>query len=211
MPPKITDEGEAEALIVQLMERANRPYNAQMVTDHTAGRVRKVMSQKILERLVEEKRLVAKDFGKNRTYYPDQSKVPGATSETQQADKEALEQLRRETAARAVEVKDLHEVEKALAAQPSDADLAAAVARLAADAAGKGDQLEELKGTGQSLEDVSACRLCASKLRTALAKAQRRAQRRKRHLQTVVSIICEIDGTRPAVAMQRLGLTDTTT
>ena len=75
MPPKETDEAQAELLVVELMERNNRPYNAQMVTDHTAGRVRKVLAQNVLEKLLGTGRLAVKDFGKNRVYFPDQTRL----------------------------------------------------------------------------------------------------------------------------------------
>ena len=53
--------------------KRNRPFSVQNVVDGLKGSVKKTAAQKALESLVESNRITAKEFGKNKAFFPDQS------------------------------------------------------------------------------------------------------------------------------------------
>ena len=59
--------------IYEYLERQNRPYNLLNIYDNLHGTIKKPALEKILEELVEDAKLVAKDFGKNRVYMLNQT------------------------------------------------------------------------------------------------------------------------------------------
>lgn len=67
-PVVIKSEAEARKVIFEYMEQQNRPYNVQNVMDNLQGRVKKAMTTKVLDKLVEDNLITCKENGKAKVY-----------------------------------------------------------------------------------------------------------------------------------------------
>jgi hypothetical protein len=64
----------AEALCLALLTESNKPYNVQGVADMLATRgVKKPQADRALASLAESGKIVCKEFGKTKIYWPSQN------------------------------------------------------------------------------------------------------------------------------------------
>lgn len=142
----------AEGLVLGLLESTNRPYNVQLVSDMLATKgVKKAGAEKALEALVEKGKVVRKEFGKTKIFWPSQEGLAALSPEEAVARQARLKAVQEEakTASEAVAV-----LRKELAAANSTMtieQLHARVAELSAAKVANAAKLAELKGGGARL------------------------------------------------------------
>lgn len=67
-PAKISDK-EAEKIIIDYLEKQNRPYNSQTLIDNLHGTVGKSQANKVLQALCDSNKLFSKEFGKAKLFW----------------------------------------------------------------------------------------------------------------------------------------------
>ena len=192
---KLSEE-EAELAVRELLSRENRPFNAQLVQDNTAGRVKKAVAARILERMVEAGTVSFKDFGKNRVFYARQmAALQVATAEeaaTLSAEIEAAGAALGDATATA---KQLQDEAARLRRSLSDSLLQSEIARLeaekraAGEAAAAAADLPAAKRLRRSRDPATNPALLF-KLQTACAAAEEQARERRRKQWDLVSAVC---------------------
>lgn len=80
---------EDKCKVLEYLKEQNRPYSALNVFDNLHGEIKKGEMQKVLDALVEEEEVKAKDFGKFVIYLANQDKMPTVPrEELERMDKE---------------------------------------------------------------------------------------------------------------------------
>jgi predicted transcriptional regulator len=92
------------------MLKQNRPYSLQNVLDNMHGAVPRKICQTVLDRLVDEKVLQSKDYGKARIYLANQENIPVQSNEM-------LQSLDEESRDKKAEIEELQATLKSLTAE----------------------------------------------------------------------------------------------
>ena len=96
-----------EAIIFEYMLHQNRPYSALNIHDNLRGAVKKAQCQKVLDKLVENNKLQAKEFGKVKIYLINQQLIPEINeTELEHLDIQ-IKELSEELEKAKIEIKDL--------------------------------------------------------------------------------------------------------
>jgi len=81
--------GDPDQVVLQLVTSTNRPYNTQLLADNLQTRgIKKPAVQRALDALVDQGKILCKECGKSKIYYPPQDNLP-VLSEAQSADLKA--------------------------------------------------------------------------------------------------------------------------
>eukprot|EP01114_Cavostelium_apophysatum_P002714 TRINITY_DN1239_c0_g1_i1.p1 TRINITY_DN1239_c0_g1~~TRINITY_DN1239_c0_g1_i1.p1 ORF type:complete len:235 (+),score=81.41 TRINITY_DN1239_c0_g1_i1:105-809(+) len=127
-PAKISDK-EAEKMILSYLEKQNRPYNSQMVSDNLHGAVGNTQAKKVLAAMGDANKIASKDFGKSKVYWRLQEDNAIDKRGLEELDKKVSE-LEAEKAPISEECKKLSAELAELNAQPSDKEADAQIAKL---------------------------------------------------------------------------------
>jgi len=92
---KVSDK-EAENLIIDYLEKQNRPYSAIMLFENLHGAVGKTQAVKVLQDLAERSIITSKEFGKQKLFWRKQEELPGFDTETLSKLDEQIRQLEEE-------------------------------------------------------------------------------------------------------------------
>lgn len=87
MPPKSKNltETEAKNVILEYLQRQNRPYNAKMIFENLHGKdigLKQAVCQRALDMLVSDGEVTEKTFKKQKLYWVNQSKKPDPDAES---------------------------------------------------------------------------------------------------------------------------------
>ena len=201
MPPAVTTkakitEEDATEMVFALMRRENRPFNAQLVQDNTAGKVKKVQAARILEKGVADGAFKAKDFGKNRVYWPDQGTPQPACPDQEAVFSRQMQQTAEDLGTTQATFRTLCENNAEMRRQMSDALLAAAVERLEAEI----HTLKAAKEARVAEPTEPEARAAAThknrnsgtlvKLKRGEAKAAKERIRRKKAADRLLTLVC---------------------
>ncbi|KAJ9467535.1 Homologous-pairing protein 2 [Diplonema papillatum] len=202
---------EAESRVLELLLRENRPYNAQLVSDNTAGSVKKPTAQKCLEDLVVKGQVKAKDFGKNRVYFPNQDLLPRLTAEEEAALDAQISEVKQEEANLTARYKKISTETAALKACMSDEELDVILATLDQDVTAKREakrKREVMEGAAEDPEAAAGRKIelaaCGAKLQKALKKAAAAWKKRRCQCRGIISAIA--CGASEADILEKFGL-----
>ena len=122
--PDITTDAAAKALIIKYLFKQNRPYSSIQIYDNLHKRIQKSCLERCFAVLCDSSlphRLVCKEYGKSKIYFPDQSGFPSFSAEEFRLLEEDV--VARESASKAnVErERSLRLAIAALTAEPEDA------------------------------------------------------------------------------------------
>eukprot|EP01062_Namystynia_karyoxenos_P036456 TRINITY_DN26558_c0_g1_i1.p2 TRINITY_DN26558_c0_g1~~TRINITY_DN26558_c0_g1_i1.p2 ORF type:complete len:351 (+),score=126.69 TRINITY_DN26558_c0_g1_i1:2-1054(+) len=195
----VKDEVKAKELIDKLFQRDNRPWNSQLVSDNTAGMVRRPMAQKILEDMVASGELKFKDFGKNRVYWPNQALFSVASPEEVKAMDEVIAERKELTESLGAECKAAADELARLGLKMTPDELRAAIASEEGSLASKRRRLDGISGGGQRFDPYVASK-------TARAYVRCREEWRKRR-RLCYEIAASLGGdSLPGKVLEELGI-----
>ncbi|KAH7826905.1 putative Homologous-pairing protein 2 [Monocercomonoides exilis] len=145
---KSAAKDEAESLILDFINKQNRPFSVQNVVDGLKGKIKKTATQKALDALVEKSQVTLKEFGKSKIYFADQSQfeVP-SKEEIAQMDEtinQTQDELRElESTAKSMTAENAH-----LASELTNEQISEEITRLTQDNKELGAKLNRLKEGG---------------------------------------------------------------
>lgn len=189
-----------EAAIFEYMLRQNRPYNALNIHDNLRGAIKKPQCQKALDKLVEIKKLQAKDFGKVRIYLVNQKLIPEVSqTELEELDNNAKE-LEEELEKARNEVKELQVQNKELDNALSTDELLKKIQENALKSENLLKEIAEFQAQGCVSEEMR------KKIEEKLKSVQIEEKKRLRIFNSVVSGIAEIFDVPVKKAKELIGL-----
>lgn len=184
---KPATEKEAEVVLVEYLNRANRPFSAINVFDNLHGLIGKTVLPRMLDKLAEEGRIVAKTYGKFRLYWASQAQYGEISTSDVDAEAAAVAAVEAHAATVAAKKKELSTRVATLSNAMSAAELAKALGDTKSAVSEMRAKLERIKGGGTPL--VSPAERAAVK--KALDKYVKAWKERKRAVMDAVGMISE--------------------
>jgi len=191
----------ASAAITDYMTQQNRPYSALQVYENLHRAVKKPEVVRILDRLAEEGKLVAKSFKKNKIFLPNQSLYAEPSQDELDGMDADIKRMTDENKEAEAQLKQLERDIAALEQEPTDADADSAIAKLEAEIATKTEKLSKLSSETKLVgkEDVE-------KAQKAFVKYLSEWKRRKRAVKDMVDLYCENVTKKPKKFMEEQGV-----
>jgi hypothetical protein len=125
--PDITTESAAKSLIMRYMKLQNRPYSLLQIFENLHKRIQKSTLERCLHALCENQdpsnRLICKEYGKAKIYYPDQSAFMTLSNHEMALIQSEIDRLSKEVEKKREEEKAMQMKISMLAAEPTDDEL----------------------------------------------------------------------------------------
>ncbi|KAA6396617.1 MAG: putative homologous-pairing protein 2 [Streblomastix strix] len=157
MPPKKkaskgVSKDDAEQVLLDYINKQNRPFSVQNLIDNLHGQVKKAVAQRALDSLAADSRIALKEFGKNKVYFADQTQFEVPSNERIEEIDENIQQAQNELAESEAERKGLEADNNVLQAEPTNEEVEIQTEKFKVQNADMRKRLDKLKEGGIKID-----------------------------------------------------------